>query len=466
MANKKKLYMSVTASAVIASSFFAADQVDAASYTVKKGDSLWAIAHKHNTTVSHLKTLNNLNSDLIFPNQVLKIDEPKKNSSQSTKTKPKSNQTNNVSQPKTYTVKRGDTLSGIAFKYNISLSDLMKWNNLETTLIYPGNVFYVSNPGAESGSGSKSNDSSNQGSNSKQDQSSNAATYTVKSGDTLSGIARRYNVTVADLKKWNGLNSDLIIVGQKLKVSEGSTGANSGSNGNGSGGGSNSGSNGGGSSSGNNTGGSSGSSGSADSNNSGGSTTAPDQQVSPATVYTVKSGDTLSRIASQYGVTVANLKKWNNLSSDLIFIGQKLYVSANGNEQVKDETPSAAEVNYDVDKLIEVAKSLIGVKYAWGGQTPAGFDCSGFIYYVYNQADFNIGRYSTEGYFSRSYYVDKPQVGDLVFFANTYKAGISHMGIYLGNNEFIHAGSSTGVTIANLNNSYWKQRFDGFKRFY
>ena len=77
----------------------------------------------------------------------------------------------------------------------------------------------------------------------------------------------------------------------------------------------------------------------------------------------------------------------------------------------------------------------------------------------------SVKRLSSEGYYSRSYYVNSPQPGDLVFFENAYKKGISHLGIYIGNNEFIHAGDN-GVQVTSLSNSYWKSKFDGFKRFY
>ena len=84
---------------------------------------------------------------------------------------------------------------------------------------------------------------------------------------------------------------------------------------------------------------------------------------------------------------------------------------------------------------------------------------------MFNQSGIKISRLSTDGYYDRSYYVDEPQPGDLVFFRNTYRQGISHMGIYLGNGDFIHAGED-GVKIANVNNSYWKSKFDGYKKFY
>src|SRR5690625_4316691 len=282
--------MSVTTTAVIASALFVTDQVDAATYKVQSGDSLWNIALKHETTVSHLKALNNLTSDIIFPNQILKT-KSVENKPSNTETNASSSQTNGTKGTSTYTVQRGDTLSGIAFKHNISLANLIKWNNLDTTLIYPGNVFYVSEPKSE-------NDSSNSNTNrpsKDQEQTTNesAKQYTVKAGDTLSGIAKSYKTTVANLKKWNGLNSDLILIGQKLKVSNPESASN---NQNSSG---------------------------ADKNNSNstnnneannGSQEAPDQQTAPAKVYTVKSGDTLSAIAKKYGVTVANLKEWNQLS--------------------------------------------------------------------------------------------------------------------------------------------------------
>ena len=94
-----------------------------------------------------------------------------------------------------------------------------------------------------------------------------------------------------------------------------------------------------------------------------------------------------------------------------------------------------------------------------------GFDCSGFIYYVYNQAGVSIPRTNAKGFDARSYEVSKPQVGDLVFFKNTYTAGISHVGIYIGNNQFLHAGGDR-VQVTSLSDSYWSKHFDSFKRLY
>lgn len=340
--------MSVTASAVIASAF-AATEVEAASYKVKSGDSLWGIAHQFDTSVAQLKSINGLSSNLIFPNQTIETD---KTSNELVETP-----TTSTTTTSTYTVKRGDTLSGIASRHNISLSALMNWNDLDTYLIHPGDKFVVSKSGSSESTPAPAPAPEPSVEVDSDEQVASSSVYTVRSGDTLSGIAYRNDVTVAALKKWNGLSSSLIIVGQKLNIGEKSS------------------------------------------------------------------------------------------SSGAV------------------ETPSA-DVDYNASKVVSIAKSMLGVDYKWAGTTPAGFDCSGFIYYVYKEAGMDIPRTSSDGYFNRSYYVNNPQVGDLVFFEGTYKAGISHMGIYLGDGKFIHTGSG-GVEISDVHGKYyWGKHFDSYKRFY
>jgi cell wall-associated NlpC family hydrolase len=180
------------------------------------------------------------------------------------------------------------------------------------------------------------------------------------------------------------------------------------------------------------------------------------------TEYLVKSGDTLGKIAGQYKISVTELKTLNKLSSDRINVGQKLKVPKLKVTDTKTEETLNADF---VTEMIASAKKQIGIRYVWGGSTPSGFDCSGFIYYVANQAGMKIGRYSAEGYYDRTYYVNTPKAGDIVFFENTYKKGISHLGIYLGNNQFIHANDS-GVMISNLQGAYYQAHFASFKRFY
>src|SRR5699024_8529524 len=129
-------------------------------------------------------------------------------------------------------------------------------------------------------------------------------------------------------------------------------------------------------------------------------------------------------------------------------------------EEISEEAVSL-EVENDSTDVIGHAKELIGTPYEWGGTSSSGFDCSGFIQFVYEKEDKNLPRTVREVWNYGSL-VDEPSIGDLVFF-ETYQAGPSHMGIYLGNGDFIHAGSSEGVTISNINAEYWHQRYIGAK---
>ncbi|WP_163100740.1 C40 family peptidase [Peribacillus alkalitolerans] len=125
----------------------------------------------------------------------------------------------------------------------------------------------------------------------------------------------------------------------------------------------------------------------------------------------------------------------------------------------------SAEAAYSPDKIVSEGKKYIGTKYKFGGTTPKGFDCSGFLGYTFKKATGKTLPRTAAGIYATGKAVSKSklQKGDLVFFT-TYKKGASHAGIYIGNNQFIHASSSKGVSIASLNNSYWKPRFIGAKR--
>lgn len=112
--------------------------------------------------------------------------------------------------------------------------------------------------------------------------------------------------------------------------------------------------------------------------------------------------------------------------------------------------------------IIETGKKYMGVRYVYGGSTPKGFDCSGFTSYVFKQHGITLPR-ATTGQATAGPKISKAdlQAGDLVIFSNTYKKGPSHVGIYMGNGQFIHASSvrSGGVVISNLSEAYYTNHF-------
>lgn len=116
-------------------------------------------------------------------------------------------------------------------------------------------------------------------------------------------------------------------------------------------------------------------------------------------------------------------------------------------------------------ELIQVASKYKGIPYRYGGTTTAGFDCSGYTSYVFKQLGISIPRTSA-GQYGVGTAVSKSnlKVGDLVFF-NTSGRGVSHVGIYIGNNNFIHSSTSKGVSVASIYDPYyWGKRYIGAKR--
>lgn len=119
-----------------------------------------------------------------------------------------------------------------------------------------------------------------------------------------------------------------------------------------------------------------------------------------------------------------------------------------------------------VNRIVQIAKSCLGDPYVWGGTTTSGFDCSGFTQYVFKNARVSILRTAAQQY-TQGTWISKSnlKVGDLVFFT-TYAAGASHVGIYLGNDQFIHASSGARkIVISSLfSNSYYSSHYIGAKR--
>jgi cell wall-associated NlpC family hydrolase len=115
-------------------------------------------------------------------------------------------------------------------------------------------------------------------------------------------------------------------------------------------------------------------------------------------------------------------------------------------------------------QLTRSALKFLGVPYVFGGTSTNGFDCSGYVQHVFAMLGISLPRTADAQFDAGHRVVGGIKPGDLVFF-QTYAAGASHVGIYLGNGKFVHASSSHGVTVSSLSDSYWSARFIGAKRF-
>ena len=256
-------------------------------YTVKSGDSLWKIATNHNMSVSQLKNLNNLSNDMIFVGQKLVVSEKMQSAPSQNQNKPSQNQ---VTKPSTYTVKSGDSVWKIAHECGMSMNELVSLNGIKNNLIFPGQVLKVK-AGAKAENVSKSETSGSKNQNAASNGSS--STYTVKSGDSVWKISHEHGMSMDELKSLNGLKDNLIIPGQVLKIKGTS------------------------------------------SNTKQKIKTSSKETAEAGATYVVKAGDSLWAVANKQGLTVAELKRINGLSSDTIYVGQRLKVTQKSSVNAK-----------------------------------------------------------------------------------------------------------------------------------
>lgn len=182
---------------------------------------------------------------------------------------------------------------------------------------------------------------------------------------------------------------------------------------------------------------------------------------SNTSVYVIQPGDSLWSIAQLYGTTVDNIKILNGLTGDALIAGETLKVTGTPNAV----TVSRSGDNATASRVISTAAQYLGTPYRYGGSSPGGFDCSGFTSYIFKQYGISLNR-TAAGQYGQGSAVAKANLipGDLVFF-NT-SGGVSHVGIYTGNGKFIHSSSpsSGGVIYSSLSESYYASRYVGARR--
>ena len=156
--------------------------------------------------------------------------------------------------------------------------------------------------------------------------------------------------------------------------------------------------------------------------------------------YKISSGDTIGYVLSDYIITVKDSG------------------SSRGDSTAAAVTTSLGQ------QIVDYAKKFMGVKYVYGANGPNSFDCSGFTRYVFANIGINLPRMADGQYaIGRPVSTERLQSGDLVFF-ETYEPGPSHVGIYIGNGQFISATSSRGVAVADMFGHYWGERYLGARR--
>ena len=130
------------------------------------------------------------------------------------------------------------------------------------------------------------------------------------------------------------------------------------------------------------------------------------------------------------------------------------------------QVPAEALTDEEFAAIYKEAQKYVGTPYVWGGSTPeTGFDCSGYVCWVYNQNGYNVGRTTANGLWNKCQHISEAEAkpGDLVFFKGTYDTpGMSHTGIYLGNGMMVSAGDP--IKYANIHSSYWQKYLSGFGR--
>jgi peptidoglycan endopeptidase LytE len=323
-----------------------------------------------------------------------------------------------------YFVKDGDTLAGISRIFGVDVESLRRTNRLKTADVKTGDRLRIPDrplepkPFPESVRHRETSSDRVLQTICREEKVYHAAVR----GDTLSSIARRYAVELEDLLRLNELSErSKLSIGQRILV----------------------------------------------------------RRSGPRS-HTVGRGETLYRIATRYRVPVEELSRLNRLDGDRITPGQRLvlepcdpYAAAGsappplagpgaGVSPLGDAPRPSAAVS---QRVIDLARTMLDIPYRFGGTTLRGIDCSAYVQRVFGLLDVKIPRTAREQYGVGSGIVrDDLAIGDLVFF-RTYASFPSHVGIYIGDNLFIHASSMVRkVTIDSIDLPYYRERFLGARR--
>jgi len=324
-----------------------------------------------------------------------------------------------------HTVKKGENLSVIAKKYGKTVDELKKMNNLKTSGIFPGQKLVVDRKEKI-----LTDEKNKEGKLTEEKKGEFVKEfYTVKKGDSLYKISKKFGLTVSQLKKMNNLKTSTVHPEQKLVVGMRRI------------------------------------------------DTAVKKEINPdeitpivdvckKTYYKVCDGDTIESISEKFGIEPEKLLQANLIKKEDLRVGQILVIPPKDllDQETKVDTGLNDQSNVRI-KLIEEALSYLGTKYRYGGESKSGLDCSALTRLVYKTLGILLPQNSSLQY-KNGIQIDKEEAlpGDLVFFRRG--SGIGHVGIYLGNDLFVHASYTLRrVVISSLSERYFRERFAGFRRY-
>ncbi|HEY6436909.1 MAG TPA: LysM peptidoglycan-binding domain-containing protein, partial [Ignavibacteriaceae bacterium] len=274
-------------------------------HTISRGENLGLIATQYGVSIAALREWNGLNNNKIIAGKKLKIytDEkytPSPNDISSNNTK------GNVYY---YKVKKGDTISEIAERYHISTSEIKKWNNLNSNKIVSGQSLKI-----------YSSETTSSLVESTTSPSGNVNYHKIKNGETIGGIAEEYRVSASNIRGWNNLTSDKIIAGTTLKIYSSTTTKTVKET---------------------------------DSHET--------ELTSESITHQIQPGETIIGISEDYGVSIDDIKRWNNLSSSKIVAGKTLIIYSNGNVLKKTNTTVAENKNDASTHKVKKGETLGGI---------------------------------------------------------------------------------------------------------
>ena len=273
---------------------------NARTYRIARGDTLGTIARRHGVSVAQLKAWNGLRSNRIQAGGRLIVGE-KATSTSTSSGSSAGNRAPSTAAGGKYRIRRGDTLGAIATRFGVSVAELKRWNGLRSSRIGEGKYLIVRPASQTASTGTSSSGGAS--------STANGQRYRIRRGDNLASIARRFGVSVNDLKVWNGLRGTNITAGKQLIVSPGPATATS-------------------------------------------SSPAPTRAAAAtraarsttAITYTIRRGDNLGAIAERHGVTAAELRKWNGMRGSRIVAGKtlKIYPAQGSRQTVAAAAPTPA----------------------------------------------------------------------------------------------------------------------------